>query len=86
MLEQFSDALMTLFEVLYDCEENDVDIDVDINTEGISISVDLIPVKDDEADNGEVSEEDIDKECEKHIDCCGCPYEDYCNEEDDEDE
>ena len=86
-LEQFADSIMTLCEALYDCEEIDVNIDVDINAEGISISVDLIPVEEDEnKDDCEVSEEDLDKACAEHYDCCGCPYENYCNGEEDDDE
>lgn len=85
-IEQFADPVISLCKVLYGCDAVDIDIDMDICSNGISISVDLIPVDDVETDNGEISEEDIDKECAKHLDCCGCPYEDYCNEEDDEDE
>ena len=82
-LEQFADSVLTLCKVLYGGEEIDVDIDMDINGTGISIKVDLTPVEDDHNNDGKVSEEDIDEECAKHIDCCGCPYENYCNDEED---
>ena len=81
-LEQFADSIMTICKVMYGCEEINVDIDMDMDGTGISIKVDLTPIQDD--DEGGISEDDIDKECEKHTDCCGCPYENYCNSEEED--
>ena len=33
-----------------------------------------------------ITEEDLDRECNKHYDCCDCPYDDYCSEGEDDDE
>ena len=35
---------------------------------------------------GKITEEDLDRECNKHYDCCDCPYDDYCSEGEDDDE
>ena len=85
-LEQFADSIMTICKVMYGCEEINVDIDMDMDGTGISIKVDLTPVEDDDDDDSDVSEEDLDKACAEHYDCCGCPYENYCNGEEDDDE
>ena len=33
-----------------------------------------------------ITEEDLDRECNKHYDCCDCPYDDYCSEGEYDDE
>ena len=85
-LEQFADSVIALCNALYGCDEIDVNIDMDIDNGGISISLELTPVADDDDDDREVTEEELDEACAEYYYCSECPYEDYCNGEDEDDE
>ena len=68
--------------VLLDCEEIDVDVDVKLSDSESNIAIKAKALDDSTVNRSEISEDEIDRECEKHIDCCGCPYKNYCDEED----
>lgn len=80
-LQRFSEYVMNICAELYDTDVFDVSIDMNVGDNGISISVNIEPDVEDDDDDFEVTEEELDKACEEHYDCCDCPYEDYCNGE-----
>lgn len=59
---------------------------IEIGKVRIDLKIRWEPIEETPNADREITEEDLDKACEEHYDCCGCPYENYCNEEDEDDE
>lgn len=59
---------------------------IEIGKVRIDLKIRWEPIEETADDDCEVTEEDLDRECNKHYDCCDCPYDDYCSEGEDDDE
>ena len=53
---------------------------IEIGKVRIDLKIRWEPSEETADDDREITEEDLDRECNKHHDCCDCPYDDYCSE------
>ena len=59
---------------------------IEIGKVRIDLKIKWEPIEETTDADSEITEEDLDRECNKHYDCCDCPYDDYCSEGEDDDE
>ena len=59
---------------------------IEIGKVRIDLKIKWEPIEETTDDDREITEEELDEACAKYYDCCGCPYENYCNEVDEDDE
>ena len=59
---------------------------IEIGKVMIDLKIRWEPIEETANIDREITEEDLDRECNKHYDCCDCPYDDYCSEGEDDDE
>ena len=59
---------------------------IEIGKVRIDLKIRWEPIDETPNADREITEEDLDRECNKHYDCCDCPYDDYCSEGEDDDE
>ena len=59
---------------------------IEIGKARIDLKIKWEPIEETTDADREITEEDLDRECNKHYDCCDCPYDDYCSEGEDDDE
>ena len=83
LLAEFAGAVC---EEILDCEELDIDADMEASAGGVKITINAEKSKNSRNADRKITEEDLDRECNKHYDCCDCPYDDYCSEGEDDDE